>query len=530
MPLQAPAKDRAPAAGQHEAEERLLVRLRERSTAQPGQPVALVRADAAVLTGLPAERAEAALKAVARDYRSHLSVTEQGELVYQFEPGLPGRAALPLGERLAHALRPVMAALWRAFTVGFKIWIAATLVLYTILFAVLAIALMVAGNGDDDGPGGWFLWWILPDFGGSRRRLGRYPRDPEDEAPRKRFHRSVFDYVFGAEPADRQAPAAGVGLGAGDDRRLLEYIRQRRGRITASDLVLLTGWDYRRAEEEATRLLLHYDGEPEVGEGGAIVYAFRELRRTAAPAAPSLPGPEQPALPPITALRPRSPAPVPWAWEHNEPTPPLTGNRTGTNVAITAFNGFNLLAALFIGPLFAASPLLWALLITVPLSFSALFFAVPAGRYLVERSRRRRRRRRNLRRSLLWAISSSSRDGGGVAKQELVRLGVERYLHLNPDPDWRRNLPDALRARAVQLAPLAERELERLLRDLEGDVELPGDTDQAALPASVAEVRYCFPRLHEEEQAARRAREAAGAEEQQVGELIFSSASEGAGV
>ena len=47
------------------------------------------------------------------------------------------------------------------------------------------------------------------------------------------------------------------------------------------DLVLLMGWDFPRAEEEATRLLIDYGGEPEVTEDGVVLYVFRDIRKTA---------------------------------------------------------------------------------------------------------------------------------------------------------------------------------------------------------------------------------------------------------
>ncbi len=517
---------------QKEAEERLLSALRERS-GKPGMPnsaetaLCLVKSDAAVLAGLPADEAEAALRGLARDYRSHLAVTEQGELVYQFAPGLPRRNQASRGERLSAALSTVGSALWRGFTVAFKVWIAATLVLYTALFAVLAIALMVAGNGDDDGPGGIFLWWLLPDwgprYGGSRRR-----RELDDGGPpRKRFYRSVFDFVFG--PPQPMSPPS---LTSGDDRMLLSYIREKQGRISASDLVLLTGWSYRRAEEEATRLLVQYDGEPEVADNGALVYAFRDLRRTVETAQTLTTLGALPAFGagPLLALRADVRALTPFAWDQAESPPALTGNRGGTNAVITLLNGFNLVAALTIGALFAAGlpvgSLLALLLTVVPFLFSLIFFAVPAGRYLGERMRRQGRVRRNLRRALLWSIASrggeSPSPSPSIDPLEVVRLAVRRVLR------GEQRMPGAAgtEARAKALLPLAHEELARLHRDLEGDVALPDRSAEAQEQVG----HYTFPRLKEESEAVALSRKQAEEGERQVGEVIFSSASEGAGV
>ena len=98
--------------------------------------------------------------------------------------------------------------------------------------------------------------------------------------------------------------------------------------IAPVDLVRLMGWTFPRAEEEATRLMVDYGGEPEVTDDGVVVYAFKALRKTAGPATEmTAPG---------------------WASERLEPTPPLTGNEPGTNALIGAFNGFNLLAPFWI--------------------------------------------------------------------------------------------------------------------------------------------------------------------------------------
>src|SRR5258708_32573959 len=73
--------------------------------------VTLTRGDAVALTGLPSEQAEPALKSLVRAYRSHLAVTEDGEMVYAFDPSLERRDRVGLGERLAQAGQLA----WRGF-------------------------------------------------------------------------------------------------------------------------------------------------------------------------------------------------------------------------------------------------------------------------------------------------------------------------------------------------------------------------------------------------------------------------------
>jgi hypothetical protein len=65
-------------------------------TALRGKDGQLTRADAVALSGLPVPDAEQALTSLLKEYRSHLSATESGELVYEFDPAFERRDAIPL--------------------------------------------------------------------------------------------------------------------------------------------------------------------------------------------------------------------------------------------------------------------------------------------------------------------------------------------------------------------------------------------------------------------------------------------------
>jgi hypothetical protein len=230
---------------------------------------------------------------------------------------------------------------------------------------------------------------------------------------------------------------------------------------------MLMGWDFARAEEEATRLLVNYGGEPEVTDDGVVVYVFKDMRKTAV----------QSGQPEPTVRR---------AWERLESRPPLTGNRTGTNVAISLFNGFNLLAPLWIVPAFEAGlaapiPGQEFLLHDYPLAFSGLLFAVPLGRWLVERAREPGRRKRNARRRLLQSVLA--RQGQAASIEELA-----------PEPSTAQALSQSLVA-------------------LGGDV-VADDQGQ---------IRYAFPRIGEELAAIEKSRAQASGREQDPGAIVFSS-------
>jgi hypothetical protein len=448
-----------------EAERRLVEALR-------GRRGALTRADAATLTGLSTDTAEASLKSLLGKYKSHLAVTEQGELLYSFDPSMVRRDAVPLTERMAELGR----ALWKGFTFLFKITIAVTLVVYVIAFVAMLLALMFARTASerddrrsDRGGGGgfpWMIWWLMPDWAPheARRQLPR--------GPRKRFYLSVFDFVFGPKVAEADPLAP--------EKELVGYLRSKSGRITATDLVALTGWSYERAEEEATRLLADYDGEPEITQEGTIVYSFPQLRLTAG-------GVQN----------------EPWryTWQERRALPPLTGNTSGTNTVITVMNAFNMVGGAAIGPAFlerfalAPPESLVALLTYFPLAFSSVFFAVPAGRWLKQRRTAQRLVSETLRAELLREIVS--RRGQPLDPKALIAQVEQR-------------VPGAAPGQAGKI-------LERLLRDLDGDVT----TDEGGT------MRYVFPRVTEELTAAEAARALAPAAEESPGQVVFSSTSEG---
>ena len=421
----------------------------------------LTKADAMTVSGLPEAETERALSVLLKEYRSHLAATDSGELVYEFDPAFQRRGALTWRERLAAA----GALAWTGFTFLFKVSIVVTLVVYFVMFVAMLLALIVARRSDDDDDRGFgfgfadlfWIWGWDPGFGGTsaRRRLASRPRKP--------FYKSVFDFVFGP-PRVKADPL-------GDEKEILSAIRARKGRIGAVDLVQLMGWDFDKAEEEITRLLCDYGGEPEVTEEGVVVYVFRDLRKTAA-------GEN------LQTVGARA------AWERLEQPTLMTGNSSGANTAIGFFNAFNLAAPFWIVPMFElkthislAAASVW--LHEFPAAFSAVFFAIPLGRLVREKLQARSRARRNARRSLLrWIFAA----------------------------------PAELRAaEAIAPEPALARALERDLVRLGGDVALE--------PDERGRVRYHFPRIHRELTVLERERARAASEEKSPGAIVFSSES-----
>jgi len=225
------AKDYSPA----QAEQALVRALRGRK----GQ---LTQADAVTASGLPTHLAEEALERMLKRYRSHLAVTEDGQLLYAFDPALERRDAVAFRERLlAFARLAARVGMWL-----FKALIAVTLVAYVVAFVVLILGALMAGGSRDDRRRDdrgldvawiWWLFWPSPGWGQSYdawgRPYGAAPRPRRGRAGKKPFLQSVFDFVFGpAQPSpDRLV----------DEREVLAYLRAHDGRITATDLVALFG-------------------------------------------------------------------------------------------------------------------------------------------------------------------------------------------------------------------------------------------------------------------------------------------------
>ncbi len=453
------------------ARDRLFDALKERARGRT-EMVKVTQADAVALTGMPSEQAEPALKSLVGTYRSHLAVTEEGELVYEFDPSLERRDKVPLSERL----RKVGEVAWQGFQLFFKLAIVVTLIAYVVAFVAMAVSLMVAkqGNDRDDRRGGggggipWIWFWLMPDLAPPGYYRDGYGR-PIRQAPKsqKRFYNSVFDFVFGPKVAPVDARA--------EDKQLLAFLRANKGRMTAAELSALGGTSLAGAEEELTRLMIEYDGEVEVADDGTLLYVFETLRPSAQLESGRMPT-------------------WAWSWDQPDPLPSLTGNTPGANAATAGFSAFNLLASLTIGPAFLArfrltdDPVATFFVTLFPLLFSAVFFAVPAARWLVRQRKLKTREKRQLRRALMreiWSAPATPRDPDELATLAAAATG----------------LPQA-NARAM---------VEGLLKELEGDVT----TDANGKP------QYVFPRLDEEQRAVTKAR--AEAPDRRLGEVIFSS-------
>ena len=478
------------------ASARSAAKILESALKSPRAPLTV--ADAAAASGLPLRDAESGLHFLTSEYRGHLRVTDEGQLLYLFPNGFTKpwetrdaleRAFARVGRFLGGALRFVVRA-----------WLTIAILGYAAIFLALIIGLTFArqGNSRNDGFGQLghvvfrvladALFWTFHPFSPiaigwndnlvQSRRYGRRSADPT-ETP---FYEKVNRFVFGPTPPKHDPLER--------ERRVIAEIRAQKGRIGLGDVMRVTGLPREDADPMMARLMLDYEGDVEVSEAGGIIYKFEALRKTA-----------------LDAGDPRPPP----AWSKPKTVPPLTGNRFGTNVLVAALNAFNLVMGLFViannltiarifdllRPLrpgveyiplpYDGVPIALGL---VPLVFSIALFLLPLGRALLQPVRNRAIHRENGRLSLLREILTRVEARAPLTEPNL-RAAWKSGAGTEPE----------------------SKELTRAVVDLGGDVDIEPTGD----------VRYRFVDLETEAAALEEERAAAEDAEARVGKVIFGS-------
>jgi hypothetical protein len=451
-------------------------------------------ADAATASGLSLADADRGMHGLVAEYRGHLRVTEEGQIIFRFPTGFT--RPWETQDAIARTARRV-----RDGVLGFgrfvvRAWVAIVLVAYVAIFVALLVGLAFAKSERSEGRGLSFagpllrlvfdaLFWTMHPWSpfyvdiGEIRQNRRARRAIADEGKPPVYER-VDRFFFGPRPerVDPDAPR----------RAVLAEIRAGKGRIGLADVMRVTGESRETVDPLMSKLLLDYGGSVEVSEEGGIAYRFPELRKTAAD------GWEPPG----------------WSepiWHKREFATPITGNSPADDLVIGGLNLFNLLASGFvlaqgltverIIALFQGVPAidlpppgLPIALGVVPFVFSLALFALPLGRVLLTPWREKRAAHENGRRAVLQAVLENAKQG--VAERELVDRYRIAAAGLEPDP----------------------KELTKQVVALGGDVDL----ERAA-----EGVRYRFPDLELEARAVEAEREAASEEEARVGKVVFSS-------
>lgn len=452
-------------------------------------------ADAAEKSGLALREAEAGLHALVAKYRGHLSVTEKGELLFSFPHGFTqpwvvrgafSRFFGTIGRGLLGVARFIVRA-----------WIAIVLVGYALIFIAIIIGLASSRGDRDRGGGGigaigllfrvifdafFWMWhpfspfYVAPTMGYGRG-FGAYGERPQKQ--KEPFYQRVDRFFFGPPTPPVDALET--------ERKIVERIRNSKGRIGVSDVMRATGLPRDEADALMSKLMLDYQGTVDVTDEGAIVYSFPELRKTARGADPFR---DQASRAPI----------------QRKEMPPLTGNTIGTNIAIVGLNLFNLGMSIYalandltihrLQLLLSRVPAekipydgVPIALGIVPLVFSIALLALPLIRAAVRPIKQARLDRQNTELAVRRAAIESAERGGMT--EEDMREAVERVIRKPADDK-------------VILDEVAR---------------LGGDVDNA--PSG--KVRYRFPDFEREAKAIEAEREAAAEEEARVGHVVFSS-------
>jgi len=444
-------------------------------------------------TGLPKYQVEDTIREVADEYQGHLRATESGEILYYFPSGMrSSRRGFAAGTRrllgrLARAAGKVLATL-------FKVWIVVMLVGYFVLFVALlvlsivaSVAASAASRGRSARGGGifsfylamrafqLFAWIWLTSGTGSYRQRGYGKRG-------RRLHKSAFAYVFGEEGVNR-------GYEERERAHILRFIRGRRGVVTMDELKTMTGRDEEEAQMLVNRLLLEWEGEPQVTDQGSLVFFFPSLLKSRTE---EIQRAEQ----------------VPLMMHEKRRIIPFNNNPRRTNRWLTFFNGFNILFSsyfLYLGltnpePVFyvirgverlkmdlafvyhyvhgflastgVESPerLVIIVLGIVPLAFSVFFYLIPWVRRRIQRRENERIRQENLRKKLYFQVlgnadgldAESVRPAGDEETpkswQQFVRKTLDRLAALRGGEVEQKG-----KERFVYRFP----EIERELRDVE---------------------------------------------------------------
>ncbi len=476
--------------------------------------VPLTVADAAAKSGLPLRDVERGLHFLTSEYRGHLRVTSEGDLLFLFPTGFtkPWQTRDAFDRGLA-AVGRVLASVARFIV---RAWLTIALVAYAAAFIAILVGLTFARTGDNNnrrGRGGFAggeiiyvllrvlgdaLFWTFHPFSPSlrgqeyadgrrgflQRELFRRERESARVATKRRSTKSEPLLLRAQRPA-RRPPRARAGDPRDDSRA--EGAHRPRGRHACHGASTRPSGPPMMA-----RLMLDYEGDVSVSEEGGITYRFASLRKTAVEAERAE---GETGHPPASA------------WARAKELLPLTGNGFGANAAIFALNGFNLLMSVFaldagltlekLRLLFARIPLeaipdsgTAIVLGVVPLVMSIALFVLPIARAALRPLEARRVTREKARLAVLRTVLTRVEAKTPVTDAALVSA-------------WKS---------AAGWEP-ASIDVTREVVALGGDAEIQES----------GEVRYRFPDLETEEAALEEERAAADDEEKRVGRVVFAS-------
>jgi hypothetical protein len=253
----------------------------------------LVASDVATRAGVSLSQARKDLTTLASLSKGDISVSTEGELIYQFPNNLPSVLSTNSAKYKAwQTFEKAWPRIFWGIRVSFGIALVASVAL---IFSTILVLQTSSNTGDDDrrrdddrrgggmsfgsiwGPSPFDFFYYRPyGYYGYYGQPGRQ-RDPDE----MRFLESVFSYVFGDGNPNNGLEERRLSLAA-------QMIRDNQGAVTAEQLAPFCDApdpDYASAtyvdESFVLPIVSQLDGEPRVTEDGDIIYVFPDLQVSA---------------------------------------------------------------------------------------------------------------------------------------------------------------------------------------------------------------------------------------------------------
>lgn len=252
----------------------------------------VVASDIATRAGVSLSTARKDLTALASLSKGDISVSMDGELIYDFPSDLKSVLA---GNSAKYSALQTFEKIWPSLFWGIRVSFGVALVASVVL--IFSTLLFINSSSSDDdrrrdnrgggfGGGGMGMWWGPSPFDIFYFRpygsYGYYGQGPDRRDPEKMgFLESVFSYIFGDGNPNQGLEERRLSLAA-------QMIRESNGAVTAEQLA-----PYCDAPEPSSSssnfvdesfvlpVVTQLDGEPRVTDDGDIVYVFPELQVSA---------------------------------------------------------------------------------------------------------------------------------------------------------------------------------------------------------------------------------------------------------
>lgn len=228
-----------------------------------------------VATGLSKDWVELAVRALLKDYPAHLEADEQHQLVYEFDFTPQQVQAFSFRK----FFNTILNGIWKGFMLFFKVW---TLLMYMtyilvnviilLVFLIVINLLAIFNGGDGIGLPGAAENGLTASLG-VLIDINLLLAGIHGLSSKESFLHKMFSYLFG----ETKTKVDDLLI----EKHLLRFISQNQGKIVVAEIVKLTGWGVRQAQEEAAQLMANYNGDVFVTDEGVIVYQFDDLENDA---------------------------------------------------------------------------------------------------------------------------------------------------------------------------------------------------------------------------------------------------------